>query len=176
MESQRIIHRFFLSLWLILLPFWDLGAGLALLLAFLAVVWRDRSAAKVKWLQSASFWPLWGIVAMIGIAGLWHESELETHLRVLPCMLLFWAFDRETIQKSAALGWAHPYAVFARFRRGSLFSKVPIFRRCFIEGCWKVSISTSTLGVIFSLPWSPSGREDWGGGSKDSTPPWFFSF
>ena len=104
MESQRIIHRFFLSLWLILLPFWDLGAGLALVLAFLAVVWRDRTAAKVKWLQSASFWPLWGIVAMVGIAGLWHESELETHLRVLPCMLLFWAFDRETIQKALPLG------------------------------------------------------------------------
>ena len=105
MEPQRLIHRLFLSLWVLFLPFWDFGAGVALVLAFLSAVLPNLQAAKQKWLDSASFWPLWGIVLMVGVGSILHEgASLQTHLRLLPIVLLFWSFDRETIQRSLPLG------------------------------------------------------------------------
>jgi O-antigen ligase len=106
MEPKRLIHRFFLSLWVLFLPFWDFGAGAALVLAFLSVVLVDLPGAKRKWLDSASYWPLWGIVVMVGLGSVWHGDRLDLHLRVLPLLLLFWAFDRETVQRSLPLGAA----------------------------------------------------------------------
>ncbi len=49
MESPSLIHRIFLSLWVLLLPFWDLGAGVALVLAFFAAVLPNLSAARRRW-------------------------------------------------------------------------------------------------------------------------------
>ncbi|NDD47129.1 MAG: O-antigen ligase domain-containing protein [Flavobacteriia bacterium] len=104
MEPQRLIHRLFLSLWVLFLPFWDFGAGAALVLAFAAAVVPDLQNAGRKFRESASFWPLWGLFGLVLLGTLWHGAALDSLLRMLPLLLLFWAFDRETIVRTLPLG------------------------------------------------------------------------
>ncbi len=104
MESQRLIQQTFLSLWVLLLPFWDLGAGIALILAFLAAILAKDTWAQSTWIRSPSFWPLWGVLLMVGFGGLWHGISLDTALRYLPLLLIFWAFDGPSVQRSLPLG------------------------------------------------------------------------
>ena len=104
MESPSLIHRIFLSLWVLLLPFWDLGAGVALVLAFFAAVLPNLSAARRRWSQSAPMWPLWGVVGMVGLGSLWHPTSLDAHLRLLPLIMVFWAYDQESIARSLPIG------------------------------------------------------------------------
>ena len=104
MESKRLIHRIFLSLWVLLLPFWDLGAGMALAGAFLASLMADPTAARAKWTQSAGYWPLWGILVMVGLGSAWHPISSEVALRYTPLALLFWAYDRSIVQRILPVG------------------------------------------------------------------------
>ncbi len=89
MEPQRLIHRLFLSLWVLFLPFWDFGAGAALVLAFGPPVLPDLQNAGRKFRESASFWPIWGLFGLVLLGTLWHGAALDSLLRMLPLLLLF---------------------------------------------------------------------------------------
>jgi O-antigen ligase len=104
MESHRLIHRIALSLWVLFLPFWDLGAGVALIVAFIAKVLPNLHEAKRKWVHSMPFWPIWGILLMVLLSSFWHETSPWYVARYLPLILLYWAFDREVVVRTLPIG------------------------------------------------------------------------
>ena len=104
MEPQRLIQRIFLSLWVLLMPFWDFGAGMALAIAFVAAYWPGKERSHFNLAEKRAHWPLWGIVGMVLFGSIWHPIPLDYLIRFLPLVLIYWVFDRKIIIKMLPLG------------------------------------------------------------------------
>ena len=107
MEPQRLIRSIFLSLWVLLLPFWDFGAGLALGLAVVSMIFIEGlKALQNKWKTRGGFNALFGIVVMVGVSALWHSMAQEEIWKYWPLIGLLWVYDHQTAQRALPIGAA----------------------------------------------------------------------